>query len=553
MQLLIGKFRENRGGFSDNFELDRELDKNLPHPRHLTLQNAALAGPPPRKIASTVPVALSRAGQQLVDSLSRKRISSQKPMKKSPWLPLCCIAWLSAIPNASAQLPSEALAAAKKATSFLTTEVSTEGGYLWRYSADLTKREGEGIVKTQTVWVQPPGTPSVGQAFVRLFEATGDQQFLTAAKAAGEALRLGQMRSGGWQASVEFDPERRRKWAYRTDPKSRKAKDQSSLDDDKTQSAIRFVMQLDRALEFKDKPVHEMAMFALGGLLTKGQFDNGGFPQVWIDEKQPDASAPAKRASYPDSWPREYPGHRQYWNRYTLNDNLASDVIDTLFLAEAIYHEPRFRQSAVKLADSLLLAQMPDPQPAWAQQYSADMQPIWARKFEPAAITGGESQSVIRTLLEVYRYTGDDKYLKPIPTALAYLKRSEISQGQLARFYELKTNRPLYFNRQYELTYDDSDMPTHYGFKIASKVDSLRSQYNKLVATQWTKPPSLLSSSRKPSDKEVRRIIDTQDSRGAWLTPSGMRYHKTNEPAIEMARTVKHLETLAAYLKSASH
>ena len=31
--------------------------------------------------------------------------------------------------------------------------------------------------------------------------------------------------------------------------------------------------------------------------------------------------------------------------------------------------------------------QMPDPQPGWAQQYDYDMRPMWARKFEPAAIT----------------------------------------------------------------------------------------------------------------------------------------------------------------------
>ena len=73
---------------------------------------------------------------------------------------------------------------------------------------------------------------------------------------------------------IEFDPERRKKWAYRTDENRSNAKDQSSLDDDKTQSALRFVMRLDRALNFQDKDVHEMATYALHGLLTKGQFDH---------------------------------------------------------------------------------------------------------------------------------------------------------------------------------------------------------------------------------------------------------------------------------------
>ena len=117
---------------------------------------------------------------------------------------------------------------------------------------------------------------------------------------------------------------------------------------------------------------------------------------------------------------------------------------------------------------------MPEPQPGWAQQYDREMHPAWARKFEPPSITGGESQGAIRILMDVYRHTGDKKYLEPIPRALDYLDKSQLASGRLARFYELKTNKPLYFTKTYELTYDDSDMPTHYGFKLDGKLDQLR-------------------------------------------------------------------------------
>ena len=170
-------------------------------------------------------------------------------------LPKLIVVFVAHVPNCFGDLHDDALKAAKRATAFLTDQVSTEGGYLWRYSADLTLREGEGVVTTKTVWIQPPGTPSVGEAFLLLFRATQDEQFLDAARAAGEALRRGQMRSGGWQAMIEFEPERRKKWAYRTDPPRKQARDQSSLDDDKTQSAIRFVIQLDKALDLKDDGV----------------------------------------------------------------------------------------------------------------------------------------------------------------------------------------------------------------------------------------------------------------------------------------------------------
>ncbi|MCM2372294.1 pectate lyase [Aporhodopirellula aestuarii] len=453
---------------------------------------------------------------------------------------------------AQADLRDDALAAAKKATSFLVDHVSTEGGYLWAYSADLKTREGEGVVNTETIWVQPPGTPSVGEAFVKLYQATGDQQFLVAARKAAESLRRGQMRSGGWQAMVEFEPDRRRRWAYRIDKLSNKAKDQSSLDDDKTQSALRFLIELDRSLEFGDPTIHEMALYGLDKLIRRGQFSGGGFPQVWTDRRSQDLDTPFLRANYPSDWPREYPGHNEYWYRYTLNDHLARDVMKLLLLAHQAYGDDTYHASAIKLADSLLAAQMPNPQPAWAQQYNSQMQPIWARKFEPPAITTSESFGVIETLMMVYRETGNPKYLATIPRALDYLESCELPDGQVARFYELQTNRPLYFTTDYKLTYDDSDVPTHYGFKLPSQVGKLRKQYERVSQLTAKQLAERGRASRPPSVKVVQTIIDQLDNRGAWLSENELRYSKVSGPSIEMSIAVKHLKTLAEYLANTS-
>ena len=118
----------------------------------------------------------------------------------------------------------------------------------------------------------------------------------------------------------------------------------------------------------------------------------------------------------------------------------------------------------LKFGDFLILAQLPEPQPAWAQQYNHELQPIWARKFEPPAIAGRESEDAIETLLYLTEVTGEKRFLEPIPRSIAWLKRSQLPDGQIARFYELSTNTPLYFVKDtYELTYDDSNLPTHYG------------------------------------------------------------------------------------------
>jgi len=151
-----------------------------------------------------------------------------------------------------------ALDAARKATRFYWKTVSTlgQGGYLWRYSVDLKLREGEGKASKTMAWVQPPGTPSMGEAFTRLYEATGDELFRDAALASADVLRRGQLRSGGWNEGIDLDPKGRTRQAYRVEPLGRKRRNYSSLDDDQTQSAIRLLVRVDKALDFKHAKIH---------------------------------------------------------------------------------------------------------------------------------------------------------------------------------------------------------------------------------------------------------------------------------------------------------
>jgi hypothetical protein len=233
-------------------------------------------------------------------------------------------------------------------------------------------------------------------------------------------------------------------------------------------------------------------------------------------------------------------------------------VMDTLFQASEIYGDPKYRQAALKGAEFLLAAQMPEPQPAWAQQYNYDFEPIWARKFEPAAISGSESQNVIKILLDVYCETGDKRFLDAVPSALKYLERSKLPNGQLARFYELKTNDPLYFTREYVLTKDDSDLPTHYGFKVSGKLDSLQKRYDKLAAA---KPDTLAKEKAKlwgrdekdvaPAADQVRQIIAGMDDRGAWVETGKLKYHpgkKEDRPIISSATFAKNMDVLSRYV-----
>ena len=407
------------------------------------------------------------------------------------------------------QLDKDVVSTMVKAASFYRDNVAAHGGYVYFYSIDLNQRWGEGVATKDQIWVQPPGTPTVGMAYLKAYEATGNPLFLEAATAAAEALAYGQVRSGGWTNCIDFDPRGQRVSQYRNG--RGRGRNTSSLDDGQTQSAIRLLIHVDRELQFRNKKIHEAAEVALTALLN-AQYPNGAFPQVWDDDVMPDP--PHRKAGFPDYDWRTEGRIKNYWNMYTLNDNVTGYVAETLIDAHQIYRDERFLQALKKLGEFLLAAQMPEPQPAWAQQYNYEMKPIWARKFEPPGVCGDESQEVIETLMQISSVTGDDKYLEPIPAAIAYLRRSLLKDGQLARYYELKTNTPLYMVRngdKYALTYDDSKLPGHYGWKWPSRLDELEQQYQRAKEGVAADRPIV-------TEDDVRKIISDLDDQGRWVS-----------------------------------
>lgn len=478
----------------------------------------------------------------------------------------------------AAQEPTreQALEALRKSVAFFHKKVSVHGGYVYKVSGDLTLREGEGIAGPQTIWVQPPGTPAVGEAFLNAYDATGEAPCLDAAKDAGRALVLGQLHSGGWTYRVEFDLEARKAFAYRwdlegnplPDPTLKAPKDEpvgwdswkrrkvkgnlSTLDDDTTQAASRFLIRLDQALGFKDQAIHDAAGLAIGAI-RGSQYPVGGWSVSFdrFPKTPPKASDyPPRRASYPEDWPRAWP--KDFTGCYVLNDDLMQDMVDTLLLAYKVYKDPRDLAAVERAGGFLLLAQMPDPQPAWAQQYDKEMQPVWSRAFEPPAVTGGESQGVMETLVKIAEATGNPQYLAPIPEALAYLRKVRQPDGRLARFAELRTDRPLYFARvadgPHKMIFTTEGMATHYGFLVNQKLDAIEKVYRRAIEGQATPAP------KGPSRESARRAllaIQTLDGRGAWVSQGRMTAHKVEPPSgiLDSAIFARNLSALAGFLK----
>jgi hypothetical protein len=298
----------------------------------------------------------------------------------------------------------------------------------------------------------------------------------------------------------------------------------------------------------------------------RAQYPNGAWPQGYEEFPDPERF-PVKPASRPESWSRTWPGSQGYWRYYTLNDRSLADLIDLMFEAERVYQKDgedreglaeRCRAAGVRAGDFILLAQLPEPQPAWAQQYDFEMHPAWARKFEPPAVTGGESQGILEVLLRLYRRTADRRYLEPVPRALAYFERSRLPDGRLARFYELGSNRPLYLTRDYRVVYEDTDLPTHYSFKVSDGTLSIAREYERLrqldpaqVRPERSAPFALTPALRG----NVETILAAQDDQGRWTEASGLRYHGEADAKTRIVSTAtfcRNVEILGRYLEAAN-
>lgn len=429
--------------------------------------------------------------------------------------------------------------------------LAKHGGYVWRYSKDKKLSEGEAETDADTVWVQPPGTPTIGNAFLDAYEVTNEPRLLEYANEAATTLAKGQLQSGGWYYSIHFAEVERSKRGYRDGrprkPPRNNRRDKfniTTLDDDTTQAALRFLIRLDQFNE--PRRYEDTIRFGLKAILD-AQAPNGGWRQNWDRYPQPlpVKSFPVTNATSPRKWPRRW--DNKWTGKYYLNDNVIGTVITTLLDAWQAYDDEQYLTSAKRGGEFLILAQMPDPQPAWAQQYDENMHPVWDRRFEPPAISGMESRFAIEALLELATRTGDKKFLKPIPRALTYLQESEIEPGRLARFYELGTNKPLYFDRKYNLTYSDENLPTHYSFKIISKLNSLKTQLRDARSGQ--SPHSEPSAAR--TERAARRYVNELNAEGGWLDPRGMRgFGKVSREGIYQSETfADRIRTICEYLR----
>jgi len=412
-------------------------------------------------------------------------------------------ALLASAASADDALLEQTRDAMAKATGFFTS-ISTNGGWVGIYSLDLKQRWGEAVyekAKATQIWVQPPGTPTVGKTLLRAFRVTGDKRYLAAARNTGRALVWGQRTGGGWDHRVDVShlapdakvPERK--------------KGHCTLDDNISQGAIDFLMDLDETL---DEPWLDDGV-ALGlTFLLRSRFPNG-------------------------AWPQWYPLRGGYHDYYTFNDNTINDCIRVLLDAHRRYGKQEYLDGAKRGGDFIILSQVKPPQAGWAQQYSHDLKPAKARSFDPAAVCSATTARNIRTLVDLAVTTHDRTYLRPIPAAVDWLGRSKLRDGVWARLYEVGTNKPIYGDRDGKIHYTLEEISEErrrgYSWQSGYGVASAKAYYERVCkmgpavyakSRVKTSSPAGLAKRARGLAPRVKKVIAALDSQGRWVDDDKM-------------------------------
>jgi len=456
------------------------------------------------------------------------------------------------------------LEAMKRAAGFMANEVSTNGGYVYRYSADLSERWGEVPARESQIWTQPPGTPAMGGAFLDAYEATGEAEFLRYAEKAADALVWGQHPAGGWHYLIDFDMTGIRAW-YEDAPSRFWGWEEyyhyygnCTFDDESTYAPTKFL--LDLYMTTLD-PAYRVPLLRALDFILEAQYPAGGWPQ-----------------RYPLMFDYPHDGHEDYTHYYTYNDGVQQSCVDILFEAWERLGDERYRDAAVRGMDFYLISQCPEPQAGWAQQYAMDMKPAAARSYEPAAVSLHRTLGNINDLMRFYTMTGDRRYLEPIPRAVAWIERSVIttdpSKGWThAGFYEPGTNEPLYYHftgtdHESMRSWVDHDIDGAWWYRRQAKPDigRIRREYERMAALSPEEARAAYLETKRKSDSdppdvdaaEVARILESIDDRGAWVTEISIRdYEKgmLDVPprtlrGIDVRVFIDNMRTLAGYVKA---
>jgi hypothetical protein len=462
------------------------------------------------------------------------------------------------------KLATEAEQTMLKATQYMVETVSTNGGYVWYYMPDFSRQWGEMEAYKTMIWLQDPGTISMGHLFLDAYRTTGNEYYYQAAQKAANAIIWGQSNEGGWNYMIDFAGDRSLKEWYNTIGKNGWRLEEfqhyygnSTFDDDITSDAARFLLRM--YLEKLD-PTYKPALEKAIGFILKSQYPNGGWPQ-----------------RYPLKYDFNKEGHPDYTSFYTFNDDVIWENTHFLIQCYLSMGEQRFLDPIRRGMDFYLISQ--DGCGAWGQQLTLNMETAGARTYEPKAFLPSTTCENAMLLLKFYQYTGDRKFLVHGPDAIKWLEETCLPAEQVdgshthPTFVEIGTNKAIYVHRKgsnvkfgsYYVDYNDKHLLSHYGGKCRVQLDELKAEYKRLAVllpeevTKYSplkseqfkgegSPQSYYDLNRnnfpmRVSETMVKEIIGSLDAQNRWLSPHASVSHpyigdgQRQEPTDEFAST----------------
>jgi PelA/Pel-15E family pectate lyase len=193
-------------------------------------------------------------------------------------------------------------------------------------------------------------------------------------------------------------------------------------------------------------------------------------------------------------WPQYFPLESNYSRCITFNDGVLEGIME--LLKDIIDGNPRYNfidnnyREKAKIAfnkglDCIIKTQINDAgkPTAWCQQHDeVTLKPAWARKFEPASICNKESADLVLFLMRLDQ--PKKEVINAIQNAVVWFQESKIYNTKIntipaprmltpfrvslsdrvvvtdktappiwTRFYELKTHRPLFCNRDSKVVF----------------------------------------------------------------------------------------------------
>ena len=157
-------------------------------------------------------------------------------------------------------------------------------------------------------------------------------------------------------------------------------------------------------------------------------------------------------------WPQQIPAGGEHNAKYTFNDGAMQSAIEVLFKAYRQLGDHRFFTAAMNGAMFIIATQGPGLQAGWGQQYDKKLAVSSGRNFEPPGYASRETGEIVNTLLDLYLETGDERLAGAISRAVRWLAVSPIRPRTWARLYEIRTNRPIYGDRDGSVHYHLSEI-----------------------------------------------------------------------------------------------